>query len=274
MVPVKKYCLHPQKFHNPDATLQKEWENLKEVLCDNEYMKNYKIMVGQKIGIKSMANVWTSIHADTSNIYSHFFFALLFFWVAFKKEGSIFWLYLAAGSTFIISAIYHTIRNYSRKIYDIALNLDVSSIGIQVFMFNFVDCINLFKDTRPDITRNYLIGFGALFTICLSSIPIILKHKLYALRTTVFCLMASLGFPLIIHGSFYYADSSKLHKMIFLRVFVFLFCGIGLGFRSSHIPERFHPDTIFQSFFHSHFIFHVLVSIGSFCGCLSSEALL
>ncbi|OHS96045.1 hemolysin-III related family protein [Tritrichomonas foetus] len=275
MTPKKlKYSNHPQKFDNPDPKLQKEWEDLKEVLCDNEYMMGYKIMVGQKINFSTVWNILTTKHTDTSNIYSHLIFGFFFTYraFAFNSKFELILVNLLCALTFFMSAFYHTFRNYSRRWYDLCLTLDVSGIGIQIFAYLITDTINFFKDDHPDLMRNYLIFFCILFVVSLVSVPFILKYKLYFWRTFMFTIISMLCIPLIMHHIWLCNGiDEKLRRFLPLRAAIFFWQGVGLCFRSSHIPERFFPRTIFQYVFHSHFWFHIAGSVGSYFGCLSCE---
>ena len=266
-----KYSKHPQKFNNPDPKLQKEWEELKEVLCDNEYMINYKIMIGQPINISTVWNILSTKHTDTTNIYSHLFFAIFFLIRCFFVEKKFIIVNSFCFLTYFLSATYHTFRNYSRKLYDICLIFDVSGIAIQIFGFLIMDSICFFQDSRPDLMKNYLIFFCTLFIIVLIAIPIILHYKIYCLRTFLFTLISLLCFPQVYHYYHYNGLNDLLKQYLPYRTLVFIWQGIGLCFRSSHVPERFLPGTIFQYFWHSHFWFHIFATFGSYYGCLSCE---
>lgn len=267
-----KYKNHPQKFDNSDPELQKQWEDLKEVLCDNEFMTRYKIMVGQPINFSTVWNILTTIHTDTSNIYSHLIACIFFVIRSIGLEFRFALVHLLCALTFFMSVIYHTFRNYSRKLYDITLVLDVNGINIQIFAYLFTDTISFFGSTRPDLMQNYLILYGILLVISLTSVPFILHYKIYWLRTFTFILISFLCFPLIYHSYLINGLTDQLRIFIPLRLFVFFWQGLGLIFRSSHIPERFLPHTIFQYIFHSHFWFHICGAIGSYFGCLSCQA--
>ena len=270
---VLKYGRHPQKFDSKDPELQKQWEELKEVLCDNEHMKYYKILIGQPINIKTIFSVWFTPNTDVTNVWSHFFFAVLFIVRSFTKEGRFFWLNLVTAYTFLMSGLYHTFRNYSRRLYDIFLCFDVSSIGIQIFSYNIVDTISFFSGKRDDLERMYLIFFITFDIITIISIPFILKYKLYTFRTILFSFVATIGFGLIYHGFTINNNTTILYDMLKNRVISYALQGVGIFFRASHIPERWLPDTVFQEFFHSHFWFHVTAATGSLFACCSSEIL-
>lgn len=269
-----KYSRHPQKFENPDPKLQKEWEDLKEVLCDNEYMMGYKIMVGQPISIPTIWNIITTVHTDTSNIYSHLLFGFFFLFRAYGQINRLVFMNCMCALTFFMSAFYHTFRNYSRKMYNMCLCFDVSAIGIQIFTFNLVDIVTYFEESRPDLLKIYMMILASFFIITMVSMPFILHYKIYWLRTFLYIILATTCFPLAFHAYIVNGMTEKMKSMIYLRLMTFFFQGVGLCFRSSHIPERFAQGTIFQYVLHSHFWFHIFGSIGSYYGCLSSEALI
>lgn len=266
-----KYSKHPQKFESTDPKLQKEWEDLKEVLCDNEYMIRYKIMVGQPINFSTVWNILSTIHTDTSNIYSHLIAGVFFVYRSINKDFRFALVHLLCALTFFMSSFYHTFRNYSRKLYDIMLVLDVNGINIQIFAYLFTDTMNFFGNLRPDLMKNYLILFGFLLFISMISVPFILHYKIYWLRTFTFIVFSFLCLPLVYHCYLISGLTDQLRAFIPIRLAVFFWQGLGLIFRSSHIPERFFPHTIFQYIFHSHFWFHICGAIGSYFGCLSCE---
>lgn len=267
-----KYRNHPQKFDNPDPELQKQWEDLKEVLCDNEYMIRYKIMVGQPINFSTVCNILTTVHTDTSNIYSHLIAGIFFIIRSIGLEFRFALVNLLCALTFFMSVFYHTFRNYSRKLYDITLVLDVDGINIQIFAYLFTDTVSFFGDSQSEIMKKYLFFYSLLFVISIIAVPFILHYKIYWLRTFIFIIISFLCLPQIYHNYLINGCTDKLRHFISLRLIVFFWQGLGLIFRSSHIPERFLPHTIFQYIFHSHFWFHACGAIGSYFGCLSCQA--
>ena len=271
----QKYSKHPQKFDNPDPELQRQWEDLKEVLCDNEHMKYYKIMIGRNVNISSILEVMTTGSTDLTNIWSHLLFGIYFLFASFHRRGRFFWLFIITSYTYFMSACYHIFRNYSRTLYDIFLCFDVSSIGIQIFSYNIVDTISFFSKRRPDLKKIYLTIFISFLIITTASIPIILHYKFYTFRTVLFSFVATIGFGLIYHGYKVQLTQgqSTLLSMIYYRIISYLLQGVGIFFRGSHIPERYLPDTVFQEYFHSHFWFHIAAAIGSVYACKSSEIL-
>lgn len=269
-----KYSRHPQKFDCKDPELQRQWEDLKEVLCDNEHMKYYKIMVGQKINLKTIFNVWTTPSNDLSNIWSHFLFGIFFIVRAFNFEGRFFWLNAITAYTYFMSSMYHTFRTYSRKLYNIFLVFDVLGIAIQISTYNIVDTISLMGTKRPDLEKLYLIVYISILVLNFISIPIILHYKKYTVRTILFCVVATSGFVLMYNGYLVNGVSEEFKALFYNRLITFAYQGVGIFFRGSHIPERWLPNTIWQEYFHSHFWFHIVASIGSIYACRSSEALI
>ena len=270
---ILKYSKHPQTFENPDPELQKQWEELKEVLCDNEHMKYYKIMIGQPINFQTVFNVMTSPSTDLTNIWSHLLFGIFFILRSLKFKGRFFWLNLITAYTYLMSACYHIFRNYSRLLYDIFLSFDVSSIAIQIFSYNIVDSISFFNKKRNDLKKKYLIGFITSTIITLISIPVILYYKFYTFRTILLSSVATVGYILIYHGYLINGFNDSVKNLLRNRIISYALQGVGIFFRASHVPERFLPDTVFQEFFHSHFWFHIAAAIGSIYACISSESI-
>ncbi|EAX94520.1 hemolysin-III related family protein [Trichomonas vaginalis G3] len=269
----KKYRYHPEKFDSKDPVLQEQWEDLKDVLCDNEYMTKYKIMIGKPINLKTIIEIWTSKSTDLSNIWSHFLAGVFFIIRGWSFDGRLFTLHLLAAYTYIMSAMYHTFRNYNRKMYDIMLNFDVSGIAIQIFSYDFVDTIAFFHGKRDDLMYIYCAVFAILSVIVIGAVPIILSRKLYTLRTVLFSLCAFTCFPLFAHGIKIYGWNEKSQNMLILRIATIALEGVGIFFRASKVPERFTQGNIFQWCLHSHFWFHIAGAIGSYVGCLSAEAM-
>ncbi|EAY14286.1 hypothetical protein TVAG_026070 [Trichomonas vaginalis G3] len=268
-----KYRYHPEKFDTDDPVLQKEWEDLKDVLCDNEYMTRYKIMIGQPINLKTIWNIWSTPSTDLSNIWSHFIAGIFFIVRGCFFPGRFLALHLITAYTYITSSMYHTFRNYNRKLYDIMLNFDVSGIAIQIFSYDFVDTIAFFHNRRNDLMYIYIAVFSVLAILIIGSVPIILKRKLYTLRTVSFSICALTCFPLFVHGIKIYGWNSKSKRMLILRIITIALEGVGIFFRASKLPERCAQGGVFQWCFHSHFWFHLAASVGSFVGCLSTEAM-
>ena len=269
-----KYSNHVQKFENADPQLQEQWKHLKEVLCDNEHLKYYKIMIGRKINFKSILEVWTSPSIELTNFWSHFLFGIYFLIRGFSFSGRFFVLNLLTALTYLMSSVYHTFRSFSRKLFDLMLCFDVSGIAIQVLTYNFVDTISFFGGIRDDLVKNYVICHGLLSLFTYITIPILLYNKLYTCRTVLICFVAMSGYFLIYHAYLIFGFTEKIQKLLFYRIVSFSLQGVGIFFRGSHIPERFLPDTIFQKFFHSHFWFHIVAAIGSIYACMSSEVLM
>lgn len=266
---LRKYANHPQKFETTNPDDEKEWKKLKEVLCDNEYMTHYKIMVGKPVNIKTIFDVLTTLHTDTTNIYSHLIAAIVFFWRSYRSKRCI--VNCLCGITFLISAIYHTLRNFSRRLYDITLIMDVNGIAIQIFAYLFNDAFVLFNDFRKDLMYIYFLVYTVIFLIFIISIPFILKNKIYWLRTFLCTVISFLCFQIMYHAYSLFGCDESLIRIVKLRVITFICQGIGLCFRSSHFPERISKIPLFSYIFHSHFFFHIVASIGSYYGCLSCE---
>ena len=267
-----KYARHPQKFDNPDPELQRQWLDLKEVLCDNEYMMGYKIMIGQPVNLRTIWNVMTTIHTDTSNIWSHVAFFLYFVWKAFlaRDDSSTVMMYMLCGGTFLGSVVYHILRNYSRRLFDICLFFDVSGIGIQVFMYLFTDSRAWFKDKRPDWYKMYQVLYTVLLIIFLTSMPVILRKKLYWLRTIELGCLVAIAIPPFCRKLYIDGWDDRTTEFLIKRALSVFFQFLGLVIRSAHYPERLFPRTIWQLVFHSHFWFHVSGGFGSVFGAMSS----
>lgn len=265
-----KYARHPQKFDNPDPELQRQWLELKEVLCDNEYMIGYKIMVGQPVNLRTIWNVITTAHTDTTNIWSHIIFAVYFAIKAIGKDSSTALLYLLCGLTFLGSVVYHILRNYSRRLFDICLFFDVSGIGIQVFTYLFLDSRSWFKEKHPEVYRMYQIIYTILLLVFLTTMPVILRKKLYSLRTIELGLLVCSAIPPFCHKLYFDGWDEKTNEFAVLRVLSVFFQFMGLVIRSAHYPERLFPHTIWQYYFHSHLWFHTSGGFGSVFGAKSA----
>jgi adiponectin receptor len=257
-----KYDRHPQKFDNPDPILQQEWLQLKEVLCDNEYMIGYKIMIGQPVNFTTVFNILTTLHTDTTNIWSHFIGAIVFFYIGFILPFPVPIVCFCSGTVCFLSSLYHIFRNYSRKLYDIFLCLDVSSIGIQLFGGYFVDLITLFGPSHPTIAWRFAIFGGILCVVTLASVPFILMRKLYWVRTFVLSCESVLCLPVFTQKYLVDGFDQRMGRVVGWRMLALMAAGMGMAVRSAHIPERFCPRTVFQSLFHSHCVFHLL-ALGS-----------
>lgn len=266
-----KYSKHPQKFNNPDPQLQKQWEDLKDVLCDNEYMMGYKIMIGRPINLKTIWEILSTVNTDTPNIWSHIFFGFFFVWQAIGESKRLVFVNLLCALTYFMSAVYHTFRNYSRRLYDILLSLDVSSINIQIFSLMFSDIFAMFYDAEPELTKKIAIIYAIVFIVSTGAVPIILAKKLYWVRTCMFCMMCTITIPVVYWKLSITGFDDQMKKFLVLRSATFGTQIIGLCFRSGHIPERWFPRTIWQTVFHSHFWFHTIAGVGSMFGVLSAK---
>jgi predicted membrane channel-forming protein YqfA (hemolysin III family) len=267
-----KYGRHPQKFDNPEPNLQQQWLDLKEVLCDNEYMMGYKIMVGQPITPRTVLNILTTVHTDTTNIWTHIIGAIFLFHCGATSVFPVSIVAISAAVTCCLSAFYHTFRNYSRKLFDICLCLDVSSIGIQVFGSFFADVIILFGPSHPATARRFAIFGVVLCTVTLASIPFILRRKLYWVRTFVFTCESLLGVPVFAQKYLLDGLNEKMISAITWRALCLTIGAVAISVRSAHVPERFFPKTVFQYVFHSHCFFHILSTVGGYMVIRSAQA--
>jgi predicted membrane channel-forming protein YqfA (hemolysin III family) len=267
-----KYGRHPQKFDNPDPALQQEWLNLKEVLCDNEYMIGYKIMVGQPVTPNTVFNILTTLHTDTTNIWTHLIGAIALSYTGLIFPFPVCIVSFSSSATCFLSAIYHTFRNYSRKLYDVCLCLDVSSIGIEIFGAFFTDLINLFGTSHPTIAWRFATAGAALCVATLAGIPFILRWKLYWLRTFVYACESALCIPVFAQKYLVDGFDERMSRVIGWRVLALVTAGMGVAVRSAHIPERFLPRTVFQSLFHSHCFFHLIALVSVTFSILSAQA--
>jgi predicted membrane channel-forming protein YqfA (hemolysin III family) len=267
-----KYLSHPQKFDNPDPLLQQQWLDLKEVLCDNPHMIGYIIMIGQSINPRTVLHILTTIHTDTANIWTHIVGAIFFFSCASLSLFPISIIAVGAALTCCLSAIYHTLRNYSRKMYDICLCLDVSSIAIQIFATLLADVINLFGKDHVGIARLDTVLVVVMAVVTIAGVPIVLKRKLYWVRTFVFSCESVLCIPLFVQKYLIDGFDERWGRVIGWRVLCLATAGLGIAVRSAHVPERFFPRSVFQSLLHSHCIFHLLSIVSSYFSVLSAEA--
>jgi adiponectin receptor len=265
------YGRHPQKFDNPDPELQKQWLELKEVLCDNEYMIGYKIMIGRPISFASVFDVLTTVHTDTSNIWSHLLGFLVCFYIGFGAPLPVAITALCSALTYAFSTTYHIFRNFSRAFYDICLFFDVSAIAVQVFGFLFSD-LSVFFPTRPEVAGVYYIVLTVLFVVSVGAFPFILKYKVYWVRTLLLLVDSTLFLPILLHKIYYDGFTDQILQFIPRRALCLVSAVSGIVIRSAHVPERFFPRTIWQTVFHSHFIFHMLSVIASLFGVWSAQA--
>jgi predicted membrane channel-forming protein YqfA (hemolysin III family) len=268
-----KYSRHPQKFDNPDPELQKQWLELKDVLCDNEFMIGYKIMIGQPVNMKTIWHVITTVHTDTSNIWSHLIAMILFTYLGLIYPFPVCIAAYAPALTFAISSVYHVIRNYSRRLYDILLCLDVSSIGIQICGFLVTGSYSFFWETRRRVAIAYLaVGLSA-HALTILSMPFILRRKLYWVRTFVLSLETMVCLPIVVHKYWLDGIDDKFFGYVWWQFLCVLLAGMGILVRSAHVPERFFPRTIFQLIFHSHVLFHILTALSAYCGVIAVAVL-
>jgi predicted membrane channel-forming protein YqfA (hemolysin III family) len=268
-----KYARHPEKFSNPDPILQHQWLDLKEVLCDNEFMVGYKIMIGQPVTLASVWNVMTTAHTDTSNIWSHIFGMVWLACVGFKSPFPVCLAAFAPSLCYFLSSVYHIFRNYSRRLFDICLCLDVMAIAIQISGFFVTGSYLFFRKTQPRLAENYVIGAFCLLLVTVIAIPFILKWKLYWLRTLVLACETVVCVPLVIHKYCLDGMDEVSVRYLILQGMCLAFGGAGIAVRSAHIPERFFPRTILQYIFHSHFWFHILTVCSSRWGVAAVAAL-
>jgi adiponectin receptor len=268
-----KYSRHPEKFANPDPELQRQWLELKDVLCDNEHMVGYKIMVGQPVTIGTVWNILTTLHTDTTNIWSHLIGLAIFLIWGILTRFPVNVCAFCGAMTCLMSASYHTFRNYSRRLYDMCLIFDVLSINLQLWGFFIGDVAAYFLETRPGLFWGYM---GLMCAVCgptIMAVPYLLRHKLYSIRTCLFTCEAALDFPLLLHRWLLDGADDRLRAHVRWKLGSLALAGLGLCFRSSHVPERFLPRTIFQRLFHSHFVFHIL-SVMSTCVVVRSIGIL
>jgi len=163
---------------------------------------------------------------------------------------------------FSASSAYHTYRSHSISMYKIFLLFDVGSIAIQIG--GSVLLIAYFEMSCDSSLRHkWISGLLGLFLIIVVTVPYLIRHRLYNIRTfllTVFALsgLAAHFHRLALKGLVY----SPTDSFIFRHLIVTYACpGIGLVIRRTKIPELFFPGK-FDIWFSSHQIFHTLTLFG------------
>jgi predicted membrane channel-forming protein YqfA (hemolysin III family) len=237
-------------------------------------MMGYKIMVGQRVTVRTVLDILTTVHTDTTNIWSHIIGALGFFYWSLLSPFPVAVGCGFASLTCLASASYHTFRNYSRRHYDIFLVLDVSAIQLQMVCYVATDAYGFFAATDMRLVHFYATVACLLAAIIIAIVPFLLRRKLYWIRTCLFVCETFLWVvPLAGHKSAIDAAGKRIAPYIRSKIAAMFWGGLGLVVRSSHVPERFCPRTVFQYVFHSHFIFHVLMGIGSVSATWAIQAL-
>jgi predicted membrane channel-forming protein YqfA (hemolysin III family) len=206
------------------------------------------------------------------NIWSHVIGGILLLYWGFLSSFPVSLVFFTAALTCFLSATYHTLRNYSRRMYDICLTLDVASIGIQIFGAYFADLFPLFWESRPTAGWFFLISGILLCTGTIVSMPFLLRRKLYWIRTFIYSIESVLCIPVFTTKWLLDGFEENMVRVIQWRAACIAAAGLGIAVRSAHLPERFCQGTVFQSLLHSHFFFHLLSLASSYFSILSAKA--
>jgi len=215
------------------------------------------------------------VHNDTMNIWTHI---LGGFWAIFAiyevlfspltttgsfSDKIIFSLFLSCSIVcFSASAAYHIFRSHSVEMYKLFLLFDVGAIAFQ--LFGSVLLMAYFEmSCHSSLRTAWLIFLVSLFVVTVSSVPYLMRHRRYNIRTLLLSTFALSGLASHFHrmsfGGFQYTSRDVLLLQHLLLSYIFP--GVGLVIRRIRIPELWFPGK-FDIWLGSHQIFHVLVGMG------------
>jgi len=215
------------------------------------------------------------VHNDTMNIWTHLiggFWAIIAICdVLFSpatNHGSfsdklIFFLFLACTTAcFCASAAYHVYRSHSVEMYKIFLVYDVGAIAFQ--LFGSVMLMAYFEMSCHSRLRSvWLISLVSLFIITVGSVPYLMRHRRYNIRTLLLSTFALSGlvshFQRMAFEGFHY--SSRDVYLLRHLLLSYVLPAVGLVIRRVKIPEYWFPGK-FDIWCGSHQIFHIMVGLG------------
>jgi len=151
------------------------------------------------------------VHNDTMNIWTHilggFWAILALYEVLFSpltSAGSfsdkiIFTLFLTCSTAcFSASAAYHIFRSHSVEMYKLFLLFDVGAIAFQ--LFGSVLLITYFEMSCHSNWRStWLISLLSLFSVTVATVPYLMRHRRYNIRTMLLTTFALSGLAAHFH---------------------------------------------------------------------------
>lgn len=215
------------------------------------------------------------IHNDTMNIWTHLLPALWMMWAIYDtifsaatSKGSFYdkavfctFLFFTL-MCFMASCAYHVYRSHSVSMYKLFLVFDVGSIAMQIY--GSVLVIAYFETScNPSLRFQWMVGLVSLFLVIVGSVPYLIRHRLYSVRTLLLTAFALSGLVahfqrILLLGLGYTSRDFFLLRHLIMTYFI---PGLGLIIRRTKVPELFFPGK-FDIWFSSHQIFHVLVIVG------------
>jgi adiponectin receptor len=260
------HATFPQRGCNSDTT--------KFLLSENPYILSGFREYTEGSFMECSKSVF-HVHNDTMNIWTHLagaawsicaIYDVLFSSTTYNGvfyDKAVFCTFLFfTFMCFLASAAYHVYRSHSVAMYKLFLVFDVGSIAIQIY--GSVQLIAYFEmSCHSSLRIKWMLGLAGLFVVSVGSVPYLLRHRLYNIRTLLLTIFALSGFVshfhrLYLNGMHYTAKDWFIFKHL---IMTYVFPGLGLVLRRTKIPELFFPGK-FDIWLSSHQIFHVLVIMG------------
>lgn len=199
----------------------------------------------------NLLSVFTQLHNQTLNIYTHLIGALFFAWMTMKAHDWItFWYCLAATNCFACSSIWHSTSYISQRVYNLGLMFDYLGTTLMTAASNFMV---LFAELQGDpigVVVSILLAVYSAFYVVKKYVSTDISVVTFG---PVFALHASLAIIFWLIGGMMYSRGLTLS-------IVYSLYAIGLFVHQKRIPERFFPDAYV---FFSHPIMHTCVVVAA-----------
>jgi len=165
---------------------------------------------------------------------------------------------LGTAFCFLMSSVYHTLRNHSIFWYKIWLTIDITGIACALSSTNVL-AIHFQLRCFPHIRYYFLIANFTLLLLNVFYVPILVRQKRTNLRTLLFVCFGLLNaFALTVQ---YCLSNGNItaddYKVIKHTLYAYLSTGTALVIRNKKVPEKLFPKT-FDICGASHQLFHVL----------------
>lgn len=246
----------------------------KKVSCSENFLFNKLIQSeSQPIKFKTFFWVFTHLHSETTNIYSHLIPFIYVFISGFFVEYRLKIIYFSIALSYFFSVLFHAFRSFNQRLYDILLIFDTFGISIQIYAISFFEAIIFFQNDQEKLTF-WVTSIVGLLIFTLISIPVLIFKEWYDFRIFLFTVMSFIPFLVFWEGYRTIEVFPNLLKVVSLNVICAFFFLISFVFKLLHIPELKFPNTIWQKYFHSSFFLHIFLVFAGIFECLSSKELL
>jgi adiponectin receptor len=162
---------------------------------------------------------------------------------------------------FSASTIFHLFLCLGKQVHDTLQKIDFISIALVMYSMFWPFTLYLF-DAKVAGIYLAVASCVTIAVITIAMLPVFNTNRFHVLRPLTFGLLAVAAIAPITHATIVYASNTGVRFMLYLTCIQFGAHVLGAIVYATKLPERITHKSYPNNELTSHFIFHVLISVG------------